>query len=79
MQFEGFIWIFLRLTSAEGGAQGFPGWSGYVSLLGTEPTRLTTIDYYPVIPYPITDYSTVVETLRYAQEAGENLVKSITL
>lgn len=73
MLFEGFIWVFLRLASVEGGTQECPGWSGYVSLLGTVPTRLTTIDYYPVIPYPITDYSTVVETLRYAKEAGEEV------
>ena len=71
--FEGFIWVFLRLTSVEAGTQECPGWSGYVSLLGTVPPRLTTIDYYPVIPYPITDYSTVVETLRYAKEAGEEV------
>ena len=61
---DGFIWIFLRLTSVETGSQEYPGWSGYVSLLGTTPTRLTAIDYYPVIPYPITDYDTVAETLR---------------
>ena len=73
MLFEGLIWVFLRMTAADAGPQEFPGWSGYISLLGTPPTCLTTIDYYPVIPYPITDYSTVRETLRYAKETSEEV------
>ena len=73
MLIEGYVWIFLRATAAEAGPQEYPGWSGYVSMLGTIPTRLTTIDHYPVIPDPITDYSTVKETLRFAEEAGKEV------
>jgi len=42
-----------------------------VSQTGEAPTKLTTIDYYPVINHPITDYKTVQECLRAAQEATE--------
>ena len=73
MLLESLIWVFLRLTTSENGIQVYPGWSGYISILGTSPTCLTTIDYYPVIPYPITDYSTVKETLRFAEEAGNEV------
>ena len=48
-------------------SQDVPGWTGFTSLTGMPPTSLTTIDYYPVITEPITDYKTVC--LRYAEEA----------
>ena len=38
-------------------------------MTGVEPASLTTIDYYPVITHAITDYKTVQECLRYAEEA----------
>ena len=40
-----------------------------MSQIGTAPMNLTTIDYYPVIAEPITDYRTVPECLRYAEQA----------
>ena len=49
--------------------QEVPSWSGFLSLTGKKPTNLTTIDYYPVINHPITDYKTVQECLRYAEQA----------
>lgn len=73
MILDSLVWVLLRLTSAECEEQEHPGWSGYISLMGTVPPRLTTIDYYPVIPHPITDYSTVMETLRVAEEAGKEV------
>ena len=47
----------------------FPGILGFISQTGQIPQKLTTIEYYPVIPKPITDYSTVQECLRYSEEA----------
>ena len=73
MLLEGSIWVFLRATIAETGLQCYPAWSGFVSLLGTPPIRPTTIDYYPVIPFPITDYATIAETLRFAEEASKEV------
>ena len=52
-----------------------PGWGGFISETGTVPECLTTIDYYPVINHPITDYATVKECLRVSrvgsQEVGQ--------
>ena len=49
--------------------QDIPGWTGFMPLTSIEPSSLTTIDYYPVITHPITDYKTVQECLNYAGEA----------
>ena len=38
-----------------------PGWVGFILETGQVPKRLTTIDYYPFINHPITNYSTVQE------------------
>ena len=51
------------------GQQYVPGWGGFISLLGEKPARKTTLGYYPVIKHPITDYRTVKERLRIAEEA----------
>jgi len=63
-----FTWVLLRMKSKEP-HQDIPGWTGFTSLTGVEPASLTTIDYYPVITHAITDYKTVQECLRYAEEA----------
>ena len=39
------VWVLLRLIYIDGKEQEYPGWSGFVSLIGTVP--------YPVIPHPI--------------------------
>ena len=36
-------------------------------------TKLTTIDYFPVITHPITEYDVVQETLKYAEEATKEV------
>ena len=61
------LWMYIRMKEQEN--QHVPGWSGFVSQTGVVPTKLTRIDYYPVINQPITDYKTVKECLRYAEEA----------
>ena len=54
-------------------AKRVPSCSGFISRTGDTPQRLTTIDYFPVIPHPITEYATVQETLKYAEEATEEV------
>ena len=51
------------------GEQLVPSVTGFSSITGKKPTNLTTIDYYPVINHPITDYQTVQECLKYAEDA----------
>jgi hypothetical protein len=67
------LWIMLRNYLPR-----IPGWGGYVSLTGDPPHRLTTIGYYPVIQHPITEYKTVQQCLKLAEEAshevGQNYV-----
>ena len=59
--------------------QHVPGWSGFVSKTGVVPTKLTRINYYPVINQPITDYKTVKECLRYAEEATKEVGQEYTI
>ena len=61
------IWILTRFHMQD--SQQIPAWAGFISETGCPPTKLTTIDYYPVINHPITEYKTVQECLRAAEEA----------
>lgn len=63
------IWLLLRLHCATQ-EQTMSGWAGYVSSTGDVPHRLTTVDYFPVIPFPITDNKAVKECLRFSEEAS---------
>lgn len=60
--------MFLRWASSDKG-QDVCGWSGFVSAIGEVPQNKTTIEYYPVINSPITEYTTVQQCLRYAEKA----------
>lgn len=53
-----------------------PGYSAFISITGTIPKSLTSIDYYPVINHPIADYRPVHECLRYAEEASREVGQS---
>ncbi len=66
------IWIMLRNKSSKTD-QAVPGFGGFISTTGDPPSRLTTLDYYPVINQPITDYKTVQECLRYAEEGTKEV------
>lgn len=68
------MWLFLRETE-----RAIPGWGGFVSITGNAPQRLTTIGYYPVIPNPITEYKTVKECLRMAEEATHEVGQEYTI
>ena len=60
---------FFRVCNAD--RQVDPGWGGFISETGTVPECLTTIDYYPVINHPITDYTTVNECLRVSRVVSQ--------
>ena len=64
-------WCIFRVCNAD--MQVVPGWGGFISETGTVPERLTTIDYYPVINHPITDYATVKEWLRVSRVASHEV------
>lgn len=72
------VWLFMRKDMSSTG-QNVPGWAGFVSVTGSKPIKLTTIDYYPVINHPITDYSTVQECLRFAEEATREVGQTYTV
>ena len=57
------------LNKMELDSQQIPAWAGYIPKTGSPPTKLTTVDYYPFNNYPITEYKTVQECLRAAEEA----------
>ena len=65
------IWIMIRMMME--GNQQLPGWAGFISETGLAPAKLTTIDYYPVINHQITEYKTVQERLRVAEEATKEV------
>ena len=71
------VWLLSRMKfSAQ---KHLPSWSGFVSQTGSSPEHLTTIDYYPPIPKPITDYKTVAECLRFAEEATNEVGQEYVL
>ena len=72
------VWLFMRKDMSSAG-QNVPGWGGFVSVTGSRPIQLTTIDYYPVINRPITDYSTVQECLCVAEEATKEDRQTYTI
>lgn len=49
--------------------QEVSSWAGFVSLTGEFPQQTTTVDYYPVINHPITDYKTVLQCLLNSEAA----------
>ena len=64
------LWVLLRTKcNMDGSDQEIPGWSGFLSGTGKKPQNLTTIDYYPVINQPITEYKTVQQCLDHAEKA----------
>ena len=67
------LWVFCRWLSSSNSVQEVPGWSGFISVTGDTPTSTTTIDYYPVINNPITDYKTVQQCLEYAESASREV------
>ena len=68
------LYIIVRMQSVKRNSrQTIPAWGGYVSVTGDVPEKLTTIEYYPVIPHPITDIRTVQECLRCSEEASKEV------
>ena len=55
--------------------KAIPGWGGFMSIPGDAPKRQTIIGYYPVIHQPITDYKTVQECLKIAEDATKEAVQ----
>ena len=64
---EYYSWFFSRVI-ASSGDKAFPGIGGFISLTGTTPPRKTNLDYYTVIPQPITRYEKVKELLEQSAE-----------
>lgn len=71
-------WCVFRMLSSTTG-QCVPGWGGFISETGIQPTNLTTIDYYPVINHPITENSTVQECLRMSKKCSEEVGQRYTI
>ncbi len=61
------IWILTRISRT--GEQELPGLSGFVSVTGYMPKKLTTIGYFPVINNPITEHTNIQECLRLSEKA----------
>ena len=73
MFLKNMLWIIARFHSAKNNSQQVPGWSEFISKTGDVPQRLTTIDYFPLILHLITEYATVRETLKYAEDATKEV------
>ena len=72
------IWILCRQICCSG-KQIFPALGGFISATGKPPERKSTIDYYPCINEPITEYSTVKELLRMSEEATRKVGQTYTI
>ena len=72
MALQNLLWMIMRMHSAQTDPK-VPGWAGFISMTGEIPSHTTTIDYYPVINCPITEYKAVQECLRYSEEATKEV------
>ena len=66
------LWFMLRMLGVSE-VKPVPGWTGFLSSTEKSPLRLTAMDYYPVMNHPITEYKTVQECLRVAEEATKEV------
>ena len=55
------------------GQQEVPGLGGFISATGVVPAKKSTIEYYPSINQPITQYETVQELLQRSEEATKEV------
>ena len=78
MALQNLLWMIMRMHSAQTD-QKVPGWAGFISMTGEIPSHTTTIDYYPVINCPITEYKAVQECLRYSEEATKEVGQRYTI
>lgn len=72
-----FFWILLQKYSSNN--PNIPERGGYVSITGEKPKKKTNINYFPVIHHPITEYKTVQECPRQAEEATKELGQEYTI
>ncbi|KAK6190950.1 hypothetical protein SNE40_002708 [Patella caerulea] len=68
------VWCIVRLVSSING-QVVPSWGGFISETGVKPTRLTTIDYYPVINHPITQ--NILQSKSVSGSPNKHLMKLV--
>ena len=72
------IWSICRNICSRG-IQQVPADAGFVSATGLPPQKLTTIDYYPMINEPITNFKVVKELLTRCQRATEEVGQAYTI
>ena len=65
------MYNFIRILASTP-VPNIPGFSGFVSMMGESPEKLTTIEFYLPIQKqkPITEKSTVQEVLHYSEVAS---------
>jgi len=73
-----FIWVLYRKASSIG-KQQVPSLCGFISATGYPPSQLTTIDFYPSITEPITQYNVVKELLRQCEKATQEVGQCYTI
>ena len=66
--------IWLMLKSMDLFSHQIPPWSGYVSSVTEEPTCLTNIGVFPIIPYPVTDWSTIYTALKIMRNLNKDVL-----
>jgi hypothetical protein len=71
-------WAFCRKASSTD-KQKVPAFGGFISATGYPPSELTTIEFYPSITEPITQYNVVKELLRQCQKATEEVCQKYTV
>ena len=65
-----YIWLFAHVLSSIS-IQLVSGFGGFVSATGVTPERKSTIDCFPPINQPFSDYALIVELLQNMHRAGQ--------
>ena len=71
------IWAFCRKACSY--KQQVPALGGFISATGQAPNKLTTIDFYPSITEPITEYKVVKELLHKCEQATREVGQKYTI
>ncbi|XP_060552961.1 uncharacterized protein LOC132714190 [Ruditapes philippinarum] len=73
------IWFLSRVVGSSADEQSVPGFGGFISSTGLQPSRKSTIDYFTPIDQPFTDYAVIEALLEQSEQATKEVGQKYVL
>ena len=73
------IWSLARVEGSSGEKQLVPGFGGFFSAMGVQPTRKSIIYYFTPINQPFSKFSVMKELLRWLEDATMDVSRAYVL